>query len=90
MDGTEKLTQSTLADSLNAACEAMAEYMAWDSDTITENDIEALPDYVFNLAVAANWLPNLQILRIHGVRSRTKVTNTWAIIWFGQHIGNSS
>jgi hypothetical protein len=58
MDGTAKLAQSTLADSLNAACAAMAQYMAWDSETITENDIEALPDYVFNLAVAAKWLPN--------------------------------
>jgi hypothetical protein len=57
MYGNAKLTDSTLAESLNAACIAMAHYFVWDDRDLTASDIEALPDHVFNLAVAANWIP---------------------------------
>jgi|GEM_PF-6997099 len=62
MDGSETLGNSTISQSVNAACSALAEYLGADGRSISGDDIEALPDYVFNMAVAARWLPKPEVV----------------------------
>jgi hypothetical protein len=57
MDGNQKLTNSTLVRSLNAACASFANFIEAETGEITAKQIAALPDAVFNLAVYAEWLP---------------------------------
>jgi hypothetical protein len=56
MDGNARLTDSTLADSLNAACVALADFYEWSGLNFTQGDIDAIPDRVFKLAIAARWM----------------------------------
>ncbi len=57
MDGNSTLNTSTLAESLNAACAVLADFLECESGKITAAQIAALPDYLFNLAVLARWVP---------------------------------
>ena len=61
LDGNEKLTETTLSKSLNAACALLAKYLAAQTGTITPGQIAALPDFLFELALFAGWLPALPI-----------------------------
>jgi DNA-binding Xre family transcriptional regulator len=60
MDGNSTLTNSTLAESLNAACAVLADCLECQSGKLTAPQIAKLPDYLFDLAVLARWLPKGQ------------------------------
>lgn len=57
MDGNAKLTKTTLAKSLSSVCALLAQYLEHQTGEITPSQIAALPDYVFEVAVWAGWLP---------------------------------
>ena len=45
----------------DAACALLAKYLAAHTGTITPGQIAALPDFVFELALFAGWLPEIPI-----------------------------
>ncbi len=57
MDGNDKLADSTLFKSLNATCGMLIVMLESLSEDITAEQIAQLPDYVFNVAVNAGWIP---------------------------------
>lgn len=61
LDGSAKLTETTLSKSLNAACAALANYLQAHTEAITLDQLANLPDFVFELALFAGWLPGIPI-----------------------------
>ena len=56
MDPSDRLDQTTLGETLNAACYAIADAISGGSD-LTSRDVDRMPDHIFTLAVYAGWLP---------------------------------
>jgi hypothetical protein len=77
MDATDKLSQTTLAQTLNATCAAFAEGFFSAHLKLSKRDIDLIPDLVFNLAVNAGWLPV--------PADEDEVSDLEGYVWLGEH-----
>jgi transcriptional regulator with XRE-family HTH domain len=57
MDRDDKLANSNLFKSLNATCAMFAAILESETKEITADQIARMPDWVFNVAVHAGWIP---------------------------------